>query len=65
MTLQALRETIGDRTFFSLLRTWYRDHRGGNVATRDFIALAERKSGRDLRHFFDVWLYQEGKPAAW
>jgi aminopeptidase N len=45
MTLQALRRKIGDRAFVDLLRTWYRDHRGGNVTTADFIALAERKSG--------------------
>jgi aminopeptidase N len=65
MTLQALRKKIGDATFFDLLRTWYRDHRGGNVSTGDFIALAERKSGRDLRAFFDAWLYREGKPTRW
>jgi aminopeptidase N len=65
MTLQALRRKLGDRTFFDLLRTWYRDHRGGNVRTADFIALAERTSGRDLGHFFDAWLYQEGRPASW
>jgi aminopeptidase N len=65
MTLQALRRKIGDRAFFDLLRTWYRDHRGGNVTTADFIALAERKSGRDLSGFFRVWLYREGKPQSW
>ena len=65
MTLQALRQKIGDRTFLDLLRTWYREHRGGNVTTAEFIALAERKSGRDLSAFFDAWLYEEGKPASW
>jgi aminopeptidase N len=65
MTLQALRVKIGDRAFFDLLRTWYREHRGGNVTTPEFIALAERKSGRDLTGFFDAWLYREGKPRSW
>jgi aminopeptidase N len=65
MTLQALRKKIGDAAFFDLLRTWYRDHRGGNVSTADFIALAQRKSHRDLRGFFDAWLYREGKPTSW
>ena len=27
--------------------------------------LAEAESGRNLRHFFDVWLYREGKPRNW
>jgi aminopeptidase N len=65
MTLQALRVKVGDRTFFRILRTWYRDNRDRNVTTADFIALAERESGRDLRRFFRVWLFEEGKPTSW
>jgi aminopeptidase N len=65
MTLQALRVKVGDRTFFRILRTWYRDNRDRNVTTADFIALAERESGRDLRRFFSVWLFKAGKPASW
>jgi hypothetical protein len=34
------------------------------VTTADFIALAERKTGRELDAFFDAWLYEEGRPAA-
>jgi aminopeptidase N len=65
MTLQALREKIGDRVFFRLLRDWAAKYRYGNATTADFIRLAERESGRNLRHFFDVWLYQPTKPTAW
>jgi len=28
----------------------------------EFTAYAEQVSGVDLDHFFDVWLYQPGKP---
>src|SRR5512132_2350982 len=65
MTLQALREKIGDEAFFRILRAWAAEHRYGNVTTAQFIALAERVSGRDLRHFFSVWLYQPEKPTSW
>jgi aminopeptidase N len=65
MTLQALRQKIGDATFLRIMRTWYRDHRNGNVSTAQFIALAERESRRDLDAFFHVWLYEEGKPLQW
>jgi aminopeptidase N len=65
MTLQALRRKIGDPTFLRILRTWYRDHRDGNVTTAQFIALAERESRSDLGEFFRVWLYEEGRPEAW
>jgi aminopeptidase N len=65
MTLQALREKVGDHAFFQILRDWAAEHRYGNVTTAQFIALAERDSGMNLQHFFDVWLYQPDKPTSW
>ena len=63
MTLQALRDKIGsDTTFFNILRTWYAENRYSNVTTEEFIATAERVSGRQLDRLFDVWLFQEGRP---
>jgi len=62
MTLQALRERIGDARFFTVMRRWYAEHRYGNVSTPQFIALAEHVSGQDLGALFDTWLYQPGKP---
>jgi len=65
MTLQALREKIGDEAFFGILRTWAADNRHGAVTTAQFVALAERKSAMELDDFFRVWLYETGKPLAW
>jgi aminopeptidase N len=65
MTLQALREKVGDAVFFRILRNWATGHRHGNVTTAQFIALAEQESGQNLQHFFDVWLYQPDKPTSW
>ena len=65
MTLQALREKVGDGVFFQILRTWYAENRYSNVTTQDFIATAERVSGQQLDNFFDVWLFQEGRPESW
>jgi aminopeptidase N len=65
MTLQALREKIGDRTFFTLLRAWYAKYRDGNADTADFIALAEKLSRQNLDPFFQIWLYTPGKPTSW
>jgi aminopeptidase N len=65
MTLQALREKLGDTVFFQILRDWAAEHRYGNVTISQFIALAERDSGTSLQHFFDVWLYQPDKPTSW
>ena len=65
MTLQALRGKVGDFAFFRILRDWATQNRYGSVTTPQFIALAERDSGMDLGHFFDVWLYQPDKPTSW
>lgn len=62
MTLHQLRLSIGDDSFFRLLRTWTRTHAGGNATTEQFIALAERISGQDLGAFFQTWLYTPTRP---
>ena len=65
MTLEALREKIGDLAFFQLLKDWATQNRYGNVTTPQFIALAEQKSEMDLTAFFDAWIFQEAKPTIW
>ena len=62
MTLQALRERVGDADFFTILRRWIDEHRGGTASTDDFIALAEEVSGADLDGLFDAWLYADEVP---
>ena len=65
MTLEALREKIGDAAFYATLRDWVAQHRYANATTQQFIALAEAESGVPLGHFFDLWLYQPRKPSGW
>jgi aminopeptidase N len=65
MTLEALRQKVGNATFFRILRDWVNRHADGNASIKQFIALAEADSGRDLGHFFHVWLYKQGKPKNW
>jgi aminopeptidase N len=48
-----------------LLRAWYLTNLNDTADTADFIALAERISRKDLDPFFQVWLYQPGKPQSW
>ncbi|WP_213008117.1 M1 family metallopeptidase [Paractinoplanes toevensis] len=63
MTLHQLRATVGDPTFFRILRAWPTIHRYGNGDTAQFIALANRISGRHLDAFFQAWLYTPVKPS--
>jgi aminopeptidase N len=65
MTLQALRQKVGDFAFFRIMRSWAHQNRYGNVSTPQFVALAEQVSQMQLEHFFEVWLYRLEKPTAW
>jgi aminopeptidase N len=64
MTLQVLRNQVGDRDLFRILRAWAARRAGGNGSTAQLLALAERISGEQLDGLFDAWLFTAGKPAA-
>ena len=67
LTLHALRLTVGDDTFFRILRAWVSRYQHGNVWTEDLIALAGEEAqnlpGTDLAGLFETWLYGDGLPA--
>ena len=60
--LHMLRGEVGDTLFHKIIQTYYNQYKGGNADTRDFEAVAERVSGKELRWFFDQWLYRPGIP---
>lgn len=62
MTLQQLREYIGDKAFFKLLPAWVKQNRYANATTDDFKKLAEKIGGKNLDALFDTWLYRPEKP---
>jgi len=62
LTVHALRMTIGDDAFFRLLPEWTSAHKSGTGTTADFIALAEKLSGKELDAFFQAWLFSSAKP---
>jgi hypothetical protein len=64
LTLNALRNKIGDESFDRLMRAYYATYRGGNATTADFTNLAKTISGIDLDAFFATWLYGEKVPEA-
>ncbi|WP_165807144.1 M1 family metallopeptidase [Nocardioides currus] len=63
MTLQALRQRIGEEKFWLLVRTWLDTKGGGNGTSEEFEALAAQVSGQDLTGFFTAWLRTPTKPA--
>jgi len=66
LTLHALRLSVGDETFFRILRRWAERYRYRNVRTDDFIALAREETqgmpGVDLEGLFEAWLYADALP---
>src|SRR4029077_9817482 len=64
MTLQALRNEVGDDAFWTILHTWTETHAFATGSTDEFIALAEQVSGRELRELFAAWLFTPTPPPA-
>ncbi|MFI8946909.1 hypothetical protein ACIGO6_10365 [Streptomyces sp. NPDC053750] len=61
--LHALRKEIGDEDFFAVLRGWQRKYAGTDAAVADFVAYAEKATGKQLDRLFDTWLCETSKPA--
>ena len=55
--LHMLRKRLGDETFFSGLRSYYRAHRDGTASTEDLRKALEKASGQKYRSFpaLDLW----------
>jgi aminopeptidase N len=62
MVVYALRRTIGEPAFATLLKSWPTEHRDGNAGTADLIAAAEKASGKDLDSFVATWLTGTTRP---
>ena len=56
LLLHALRLTLGDETFFELLREWVASHRHGSVGRGEFTALAVEVGGSGCADLLDAWL---------
>ena len=60
--LHMLRNEVGDSVFHKIIQAYYQRFKGGNADTRDFEAVGEKVSGKNLKWFFDQWLYRPGVP---
>ena len=62
LLLHALRRSLGEDTFFGLLRTWVSEHAHRGVSTNDFVRHAEETAGRSLSELFNAWLVEKPLP---
>ncbi|HKH61192.1 MAG TPA: M1 family metallopeptidase [Flavitalea sp.] len=60
--LHMLRKQFGDTLFWNSIRSYYNEHAGKNAVTEDLRRAFERTTSRDLKKFFQQWLYTPGHP---
>jgi aminopeptidase N len=61
--LHMLRGTLGVETFRRAIGRYVRDNAGGSVETLDLVRAIEAETGRNLREFFDQWVFRAGHVA--
>ncbi|MBV8067471.1 MAG: M1 family metallopeptidase, partial [Candidatus Eremiobacteraeota bacterium] len=60
--LHMLRGELGDSRFWRSIARYVRDNAQRSVETIDLIRAIETETGRNLRGFFDQWVFREGHP---
>ncbi len=62
LVLNLLRAQLGPDLFWQSVRHYLERHKGGSVETLDLIRAIEDVTGRNLRKFFDQWVFGAGHP---
>ena len=62
LVLNLLRHTLGEELFWKSIQLYVSRHRGGSVETLDLIRAIEETTGRNMRRFFDEWIFGAGHP---
>ncbi|MDP9230535.1 MAG: M1 family peptidase, partial [Bacteroidota bacterium] len=60
--LHMLRRQLGDSVFWKSIREYYVAYAGKNAGTDDLRKTFEQVSGKNLRQFFQQWLFTAGQP---
>jgi aminopeptidase N len=59
-TLHMLRGVVGEDAFWQGIQSYYKKYQNSNASTGDFREAMEQASGKDLKVFFEQWLYKPG-----
>lgn len=62
LILHMLRCQLGDRAFWRSMNTYLKRHREQGVETINLIDAIQAATGKNLRSFFDQWVFKAGHP---
>jgi aminopeptidase N len=60
--VHALRKELGDGDFKKVLQTFLNDYAGKSAEITDFVASCEETTKKDLKPFFNKWVYSAHLP---
>ena len=60
--LHMLRGLLGDEVFFKGISKYYSEYNNKTALTNDFMKIMEEVSGKNLKYFFDQWIFRPGYP---
>ena len=60
--LHMLRGELGEERFWRSIARYVRDNAGRSVETIDLVRAIESATGRNMRGFFDQWIFRAGHP---
>ncbi|MBI3548040.1 MAG: HEAT repeat domain-containing protein [Elusimicrobia bacterium] len=61
--LHMLHESLGEEQWWKSIGHYVRKHRNQSVVTDDLIVAIEETTGRNMRSFFEQWVFKSGYPA--
>lgn len=56
--LHMLRREVGEINFLKILREYFKQYKYRNASTNDFKSICEKISKKNMRTFFDQWVYK-------
>lgn len=62
LVVHLLRYLLGEFNFWKSIKHYLQKHRGQSVETIDLIRAIEETTGKNLRRFFDEWVFNAGYP---
>ena len=62
LVLHSLRSVLGDGEFWNVLRTYLERFQQQSVETIDLIRTVESVTGKNMKKFFDQWIFGAGYP---